>query len=135
MLSWACTVHKVQGLSLNSAVISFDLEKQTFFNQGQMYVTLSRVTDIKNLHLIETYSRNAFQVNSNVTSEYNRLRDSSYSIPCSALNVNSSSLTVSLLNTASLRRHLQDILKDKNLMENDLLCLTEIQVMKMMCLI
>ena len=37
-------------------------------------------------------------------------------------------MTVSLLNTRSLRRHLQDILKDKNLMENDLLCLTEIQV-------
>ena len=28
MLSWACRVHKVQGLSLNSAVISFDLEKR-----------------------------------------------------------------------------------------------------------
>ena len=53
MLSWACTVHKVQGLSLNSAVISSDLEKQKFFNQGQMYVTLSHVTDIKNFHLIE----------------------------------------------------------------------------------
>ena len=28
MLSWACRVHKVQGLSLNSAVISYDLEKR-----------------------------------------------------------------------------------------------------------
>ena len=37
-------------------------------------------------------------------------------------------MTVSLLSTRSLRRHLQDILEDKNLMENDLLCLTEIQV-------
>ena len=37
-------------------------------------------------------------------------------------------MTVSLLNTRSLRRHLQDIVKDKNLMENDLLYLIEIQV-------
>lgn len=44
MLSWACTVHEVQGLSLNSTVISFDLEKQKLFNQGQIYVALSRVT-------------------------------------------------------------------------------------------
>ena len=29
-LSWACTVHKVQGLSLAKGVVSFDLEKQVF---------------------------------------------------------------------------------------------------------
>ena len=46
VLSWACTVHKVQGLSLTSAVVSFDLEKQRSFNEGQMYVALSRVTSI-----------------------------------------------------------------------------------------
>ena len=116
MLSWACTVRKVQSLSLNSAIISFDLKKRKSFNQGQMCVALSRVTDIKNLHLIGTYNRNAFQVNNNVTSEYNRLRDSSSFIPCSILNMNSSSLTFSLLNIRSLRRHLQHIVKDKNLM-------------------
>ena len=79
------------------------------------------------MHLIGTYNRHAFQVNSNVASEYNRLRDSSYFIPWSTLSVNRSSLTVSLLSTRSLRRHLQDIVKDKNLMENNLLCLREIQ--------
>ena len=42
VLSWACTVHKVQGLSLTSAVVSFDLEKQRSFNEGQMFVALSR---------------------------------------------------------------------------------------------
>ena len=35
-LSWACTVHKVQGLSLAEGVVSFDLEKQKSFNQGQL---------------------------------------------------------------------------------------------------
>ena len=92
-----------------------------------MYAALSCVTDIKNLFLVGLYNRNAFQVNNNVTSEYYRLRDCNYFIPCNTLNVNSSSLTVSLPNTRYLRRHLQDIVKDKNLMENHLLCLTEIQ--------
>ena len=50
MLSWVCRVHKVQGLSLNSAVISFNLEKQNSFSQGRMYVALSCVT-----HVISNY--------------------------------------------------------------------------------
>ena len=32
-----CTIHKVQGLSLNNGVISFGLERQKSFNQGQIY--------------------------------------------------------------------------------------------------
>ena len=35
VLSWACTAHKLQGLSLTSVVVSFDLEKQKSFNEGQ----------------------------------------------------------------------------------------------------
>ena len=45
MLSWACAVHKVQGLSLSAAIVSIDLEKQKSFNEGQMYVALSKVTN------------------------------------------------------------------------------------------
>ena len=48
-LSWACRVYKVQGLSLNSAFIRFDLEKPNLFSQGRMYVALSHITDIKEL--------------------------------------------------------------------------------------
>ena len=34
MLAWGCTVHKVQGLTLEEVVISFDLVKQKNFNYG-----------------------------------------------------------------------------------------------------
>ena len=44
MLAWACTVHKVQGLSLNKVVVGFQLLKQQNFHYGQNYVALSRVT-------------------------------------------------------------------------------------------
>ena len=37
-LSWACSIHKVQGLSLQEAVVSFDLDRQKIFKPGQMYV-------------------------------------------------------------------------------------------------
>ena len=61
MLSWACTVHKVQGLSLTSVVVSFDLEKQRSFNKGQMYVALSRVTSI-DIFLIGKYTPNVLKL-------------------------------------------------------------------------
>ena len=48
-LAWACTVHKVQGLTLKKIVISFDLFKQRSFNYGQTYVALSRATSIQGL--------------------------------------------------------------------------------------
>ena len=63
MLSWACTVHKVQSLSLEKAVISFDLLRQKAFNPGQMYVALSRVTNIDGLYLIGKYSRSSIKTN------------------------------------------------------------------------
>ena len=45
-LAWACTVHKVQGLTLQNVVISFHLNKQKSFNYGQVYVALSRSTSL-----------------------------------------------------------------------------------------
>ena len=46
-LAWACTVHKVQGLTLSTLVVCFDLQNQNSFN----YVALSRVTSIQGLYI------------------------------------------------------------------------------------
>ena len=56
MLAWGCTVHKVQCLTLEEAVISFDLVKQKNFSYGQMYVALSRVTSLNGLYLIGEFN-------------------------------------------------------------------------------
>ena len=73
-LSWACTAHKVEGLSLTEGVVSFDLVSQKSFNQGQMYVTLSRITSINELYLIGKYYKAALKVNESAKREYDRLR-------------------------------------------------------------
>lgn len=52
-LSWASTVHRVQGLSLNEGIISFQLQRLKSFNQGQIYVALSTVKISEGTHLIE----------------------------------------------------------------------------------
>ena len=62
-LSWACTVHKVQGLSLAEGVVSFNLEKQKYFNQGQIYVALSRILSMNKLYFIGSYNKAALKVN------------------------------------------------------------------------
>ena len=52
--------------------------------------------------------------------------ESSYSVPLNIVNENC--LKVSLLNTRSLRSHAQYIAKDINLIENYVICVTEIQI-------
>ena len=51
MLSWACTVHKVQSKTFPKIVFSFDLLRQRSFNNGQVYVAQSRVTSLDGLYL------------------------------------------------------------------------------------
>ena len=96
-LSWACTVHKVQNLRLMSAVVNFDLENQKLFNEGQMYVALSRVTKIDNFFLIGKYSPNVLKVTENAIIEYSRLRENLFD-RIYIDHANCSSLTVTLLN-------------------------------------
>lgn len=49
-LALACTIHKVQGLTL--VVISTDLVKQRQFHHGQIYVALSRVVSLSGLYIL-----------------------------------------------------------------------------------
>lgn len=77
----------MQSLSLSAGLITLDLEKQKLFNQGQINAASNRVTDINNLHIFGIYNRNDFRVNKDVTSEYNRLRDSSCFMPLDIVNI------------------------------------------------
>ena len=44
MLAWACTIHKVQGLTMGKVALSTELRRQKMFGYGQIYVALSRVS-------------------------------------------------------------------------------------------
>ncbi|XP_066910247.1 uncharacterized protein [Clytia hemisphaerica] len=131
ILSYACTSHKVQGLTLQSAVVSFELFGQRYFNEGQMYVNLSRVTDINGLFLIGEYSRNAIRVNTEAGLEYERLRRNCCLQKVqtfSSVSTSPKHLNISLLNIRSMNKHAVDLKKSENLMNSDLLCLTETQL-------
>ena len=89
--AWACTIHKVQGLTLSTVVFSFELYKQKQFNYGQVYVALSRVKS-----LIMT--------------------------SCEAAN---DTISFTLLNVRSLRKHCTDLKFDLGITCCDVLALTE----------
>lgn len=64
------TIHKSQGLSLKNAIIDVG---NTIFNVGQIYVALSRVTELRGLHLIN-FDPHSVKASSSAIKEYNRLR-------------------------------------------------------------
>jgi len=71
-LAWAITVHKSQGISLDSAVV--DLRQVFEFGQG--YVALSRVKRLSGLHVLG-WNQRAFEVHPNVLEKDSQFRDSS----------------------------------------------------------
>ena len=73
-LACACTIHKVQGLTLSTVVFSFELYKQKQFNYGQMYVALSRVKSLKKLYFIVEVDPKHIRADPRVHKEYERLR-------------------------------------------------------------
>lgn len=71
-LAWAITVHKSQGISLESAVV--DLRQVFEFGQG--YVALSRVRRLSGLHLLG-WNQRAFEVHPSVLEKDSEFRNSS----------------------------------------------------------
>ena len=70
MLAYAVTIHKCQGLSLDSAIV--DLSEKVFAD-GMAYVALSRVRSITGLHIV-SFEPQSIRVSTSSLKEINRLR-------------------------------------------------------------
>ena len=129
-LAWACTVHKVQGLTLENVVISSHLIKQRAFNYRQIYVALSRATSLQGLHILGQIKSKHVKANPKVCEEYQRLRNECIiSRGTTLLQNNDNILTISLLNIRSLKKHSIDIKFDLRLFNSDIIALTETQLL------
>jgi len=69
-LSYGITIHKNQGLSLRNAIMDID---NSVFNCSQVYVTLSQIMSLDELHLIN-YDPSSIRANKKAIIEYNRLQ-------------------------------------------------------------
>ena len=130
MLAWTCTVHKVQRLSLRKIVVRFDLHRQRNFNYGQTYVALSRVTSLEGLYITGSVSAAAMKENPQDMEEYNRMRLESALLVYEVKEPNSNILVTALLNIRSLSKHVFNLKCDQRLKKSDMLCLTEIQIIR-----
>jgi hypothetical protein len=126
-LSWACTVHKVQGLTLEKIIVSLELKNQRSFNYGQIYVALSRATSLQGLHILGEIQSKHIKANPKVHEEYERLRNPNLSFRSTNAkeSCNSSVLSISLLNIISLRKHSEDIKFHSQLFNSDVLAFTD----------
>jgi ATP-dependent DNA helicase PIF1 len=68
-LAWACTIHKAQGATLDSALIDIGLG---VFEVGQAYVALSRVKSLDSL-FVHSFSPEAFRLHTRVEAFYRLL--------------------------------------------------------------
>ena len=66
ILAWSITIHKCQGLTLETAIID---ASKNIFEAGQMYVALSRVKNLEGLKLIN-FDINALKINYDVLMFY-----------------------------------------------------------------
>ena len=129
-VAWACTVHKVQGLTLSTLVVCFDLQNQKSFNYGQVYVALSRVTSIQGLYILGEFDKKHIKADRRVIAEYERLRqlsfndNSLYPLP----KPSTSNFVFTLLNVRSLKKHFQDFMEDPVATSCDIFFMTETQL-------
>ena len=128
MLAWACTVHKIQGLSLIQIVVSFQLLKQRQINYGQIYVALSRVTTLEGMYIIGTFTEDSIRANPFALVEYSRMRTESVLSEETVEDTHQESLIVTLLNVRSLNKHVTDLALDESLTKSDIICLIETQL-------
>ena len=121
-LSWATTIHKVQGLTLDAIVVNM---KGTRFSAGQIYVAVSRVKKLSGLHIVN-FNAKAIRKSDLVDDEMTRLRDKLLqTVPPLQCPPCTSHVTIALLNVRSIVAKLVDIKADAELMSANVLCFCE----------
>ena len=122
VLAWACTIHSVQGLTVDKIVV--DLSK--IFAAGQAYVALSRVKTLEGLQILN-YKKSAIRKDKSVEEEMLRLQSKAimYNLPILNTLSREQWFTICHLNVRGYLDHLSDVKADHNICSSDVIGFTE----------
>ena len=91
-----------------------------------VYVMLSRVQSLRQLHIVDALDPEKISVNEKVKAEAARMEKVSVNRnPCKWMDKDTQGLKVCSFNTLSLRKHMEDVKSDPVLLQSDILCLQE----------
>ncbi|XP_049586415.1 uncharacterized protein [Syngnathus scovelli] len=124
-LAFACTIHKVQGMTTSEAAVSL----KGVFEHGMGYVALSRVTSLSGLHILHMDERK-LHANPEITAALAEMAEDSLENVMPLLHVmpsvdRANHLVVIHHNTEGLSCHVQDVVSHHELLFADVLCFTE----------
>ena len=93
---------------------------------GMVYVMLSRVCSMQQLHIVDKLDPDKIKVNMNVKAEAARMAKVSLNNnPCEWMDPTEVGLRVCSLNCRSLRKHIDDVKSDPFLLQGNVICLQE----------
>ena len=119
-LSWAVTVHKVQGQTTSQAVIS--LKHHT---KAMAYVALSRVSSIDGMYLVDYDSTKIF-CDEGIVKEMAKMHTCDLSLANPFTNVDhNKNIIIAHHNIQSLNAHIDDLKLNKELRKAHVICITE----------
>ena len=102
------------------------VDVQSSHQPGMVYVMLSRVCSLLQLHILQEMDPDKIRVDEKVLQEARRMQEVSLNNkPGSWKNPKVEGLRVASLNVSSLRKHVEDVKSDPHLMHADVLCISE----------
>ncbi|XP_030832915.1 uncharacterized protein LOC584759 isoform X5 [Strongylocentrotus purpuratus] len=117
-LAYACTVHKVQGMTLNKVVVSL----KKIFASGHSYVGLSRVTSLSGL-TIEDFHPKVIYCDPKIKKHLNDMTN--FLETSIAEETYDDGLCIMLHNIQGLKQHYVDLQCNPTFLNSDIICLTE----------
>ncbi|KAL7868481.1 hypothetical protein SRHO_G00098650 [Serrasalmus rhombeus] len=124
-LAFACTAHKVQGMTTHCAVVSL----KKVFEPGMAYVALSRTTSLSGLHVID-YDEKKIFCDPEISTALENMPKADLHVIQPLVHIVrdpnlSSTRKIVHHNTEGLQSHVEDIKHHHELLLSDVLCLTE----------
>ena len=119
-LSWACTIHKVQGMTVPQIVVSLD----RIFKPGMAYVALSRVTSLSGLYLQDCEQKYIYcDKTARINLQSMPTLDLTLELP--VLKLSNLGTVIMVQNVQGLSSKYKDIIANPEIMQSDILGFSE----------